>query len=152
NVNFEKLEGGHWVLKSTAHPTVTNNYYEIRDWGVGVGTWRTRTVLPAQGNYNTSMSGYHEFSIQPVSTETFITLDGFQNGTPGTASVSGHVLHNGNPASGTVNVNFEKWNGSTWQTMTTAQRVLDGNGFYSVVNWGVGVGSWRVRAVFPAQG
>lgn len=64
NVNFQKWENGSWVTKSTAHPVVTNGYYQVRFWGVGAGLWRTRTVLPAQAEYDESMSGYHEFQIK----------------------------------------------------------------------------------------
>jgi len=151
NVNFQKLISGTWQTMSTATRTLSNGHYEVLNWGVGVGQWRVRAVFPEQGDYSQSESSYHEFSIQPVSTETFLTLNGTANGAPGSASVSGYVLHNGAGASGTVNVNFEKWNGSAWQTMSTAQRVLSG-GYYEVAGWGVGVGYWRVRAVFPEQG
>jgi len=64
NVNFQKLEGGVWVTKSSAHPTITSNYYEVSNWGVGVGQWRVRTVFPAQNPYEQSESGYHEFTIK----------------------------------------------------------------------------------------
>jgi hypothetical protein len=151
NVNFQKLVSGSWQTMSTAQRALSNGHYEVINWGVGVGQWRVRAVFPDQDEYAQSESEYHEFSIQAVPTETFLTLDNYVNGTPGTASVSGNVLHNGSGAIGTVNVNFEKWNGSSWQTMSTAQRILS-NGHYEVVNWGVGVGQWRVRAVFPEQG
>ncbi|HEU4703733.1 MAG TPA: hypothetical protein VFS37_14730, partial [Conexibacter sp.] len=154
NVNFQKLVNGTWETMSTAQRTLdANGYYEVIDWGVGVGRWRVRTVFPKQGYYAESQSSYREFDIQRVPTEAFITLDGTQNGAPGTASVHGHVLRtNGNPAVGTVNVNFQKLVSGVWTTMSTAVRTLDGNGYYEVVNWGVGVGDWRVRAVFPDQG
>jgi hypothetical protein len=151
NVNFQKLVGGSWQTMSTAQRVLSNGHYEVLNWGVGVGQWRVRAVFPNQDEYAESESAYHEFSIQPVPTETFLTVDGTANGTPGTASVSGNVQHNGVGVSGTVNVNFEKWNGSAWQTISTAQRTLS-NGHYEVSGWGVGVGQWRVRAVFPEQG
>jgi hypothetical protein len=151
NVNFQKLVSGSWQTMSTAQRTLSNGHYEVLNWGVGVGQWRVRAVFPNQDEYAESNSEYHEFSIQAVPTETFLTLNNYVNGTPGTASVSGNVLHNGSGVNGTVNVNFEKWNGSSWQTMSTAQRTLS-NGHYEVINWGVGVGQWRVRAVFPEQG
>ncbi len=154
-VNFQKLVGGTWTTMSTADRTLdANGFWEVTNWGVGVGSWRARAVFDQQGDYAYVESEYRTFDIQPVPTYAPITLDGWQNGAPGTATLHGHVLRVGNnaPARGNVNVNFQKWNGSSWQTMSTAQRTLDGNGYWGVSNWGVGVGSWRVRAVFDAQG
>ena len=151
NVNFEKWNGSSWQTMSTAQRTLSNGHYEVANWGVGVGQWRIRAVFPEQGDYGQSESSYHEFSIQPVPTEAFLTIDRVVKGKPGSVSVSGNVLHNGVGVSGYVNVNFEKWNGSSWQTMSTAQPGLS-NGHYEVANWGVGAGQWRVRAVFPEQG
>jgi hypothetical protein len=153
NVNFQKLVEGRWETMSTAVRTLdANGYYEVRDWSVGIGDWRVRGVFPQQGHYEQSESEYKTFSIALIPTETFITLDGTTNGTPGTASVHGHVLHNGNPIVGTVNVNFQKLVNNVWTTQSTAVRTLDANGYYEVREWGVGVGDWRVRAVFPQQG
>lgn len=152
NVNFQKLEGTTWTTKSTAQRVLVNGHYEVLNWGAGLGEWRVRAVFPEQGNYDSSESNYHYFSIQRVATNTFLTLGQVVNGHPGHVSTSGHVLRtNGNPASGTVNVNFEKLMNGTYVYMNTAQRILT-NGYYEVLNWGVGVGQWRVRAVFPEQG
>lgn len=152
NVNFNKLERDGWTYKNTAQPQLVNGRYEVRNWGVGVGQWRVRAVFPAQGGYDGSESDYHEFSIQPVATNAFITVNQVLPGQPGHVSVSGHVLRtNGDPVSGTVNVNFDKLDGSAWTYKSTAQPQLV-NGRYEVLNWGVGVGRWRVRAVFTAQG
>jgi len=124
------------------------------NWGVGVGSWRVRAVFDQQGDYAAVESEYRTFDIQPVPVTAYITLDGYQNGAPGTASLHGTVLRtsNGAPARGNVNVNFQKWNGSSWQTMSTSSRTLDGNGYWAVSNWGVGLGIWRVRAVYDQQG
>jgi hypothetical protein len=35
----------------------------VSNWGVGSGSWRVRAVFPEQGEYQGSMSGYHEFTI-----------------------------------------------------------------------------------------
>jgi hypothetical protein len=87
------------------------------------------------------------------STEASITLDGTRNGAPGTASVHGHVLRtSGAAAAGSVSVVFDKYVNGNWETMSTAQRTLDANGYYEVVNWSVGAGRWRVHTVFPRQG
>ncbi len=154
-VNFQKLEGGVWTTKSTADRTLDGNgFWEVVNWGVGVGSWRVRAVYDQQGDYAAVESEYRTFDIQPVPTYAPITLDGWQNGAPGTATLHGHVLRVGNnaPARGTVKVNFQRWNGSSWQTMSTADRTLDGNGYWGVSNWGVGLGSWRARAVYDQQG
>ncbi|HEU4701394.1 MAG TPA: RICIN domain-containing protein, partial [Conexibacter sp.] len=129
-----------------------NGYYEVVNWGVGVGDWRVRAVFSAQGDYAGSESEYKTFSIQPVPTNAYLTLDGTLNGQPGYVSVHGNVQRtNGAPASGTVNVNFQKWNGSSWVTQNTATPTLV-NGGYDINYREAGVGQWRVRAVFPAQG
>jgi hypothetical protein len=152
NVNFNKLVNGTWTYMSTAQRPLLNGHYDVLNWGVGVGDWRVRAVFPEQGDYAASESNYHEFSIQRVATNTYLTLGQVRNGTPGSVSVSGNVLRaNGAPVSGTVNVNFNKLVNGTWTYMNTAQRTLV-NGHYDVLNWGVGVGDWRVRAVFPEQG
>jgi hypothetical protein len=153
HVNFQKFVNGVWTTMSTAQRTLSNGHYDVVNWGVGVGQWRVRAVFPEQGDYAGSESNYHTFDIQPVPTQTFLTLDGYANGAPGTASVSGNVLRGGNgaPATGTVHVNFQKFVNGVWTTMSTAQRTLV-NGHYDVDDWGVGVGQWRVRAVFPEQG
>jgi Ca2+-binding RTX toxin-like protein len=63
NVNFEKEEGGKWVYKNTAQPTIVNSFYEQNNWSVGVGNWRTRAVFQAQSGYLGSESAYHNFTI-----------------------------------------------------------------------------------------
>jgi Ca2+-binding RTX toxin-like protein len=96
-----------------------------------------------------SVSGCQSFS-----TETFLSVDSVVNGQPGNVSVSGHVNvvgPEGGPINGQyVNVNFNKEEGGKWVYKNTAQRTLS-NGYYEVKNWGVSVGNWRVRAVFPQQ-
>jgi Ca2+-binding RTX toxin-like protein len=88
----------------------------------------------------------------PVPTNAYLTVGETLNGQPGYVSVSGNVQRgdDGTDVSGYVNVNFEKLVNGSWQTMSTAQRTLS-NGHYDVSYWGVGVGQWRVRAVFPAS-
>lgn len=83
-------------------------------------------------------------------TQSFLTLDRVLNGQPGYVSVSGHVLDGvGNPVEGGyVNVNFQRNVNGTWVTESSAHPVLV-NGHYDVDDWTVGVGEWRVRAVFP---
>lgn len=152
NVNFDKREGEAWTYKTTAQPVLVNGHYEVRDWNVGVGQWRVRAVFREQADQAESVSEYHEFSIQPVATNAFLTIDQVRNGQPGHVSVSGHVLCTDCGAViGTVNVNFNKLESETWTYKNTAQPILV-NGRYEVLNWGVGVGRWRVRAVFPEQG
>jgi hypothetical protein len=86
-------------------------------------------------------------------TQISLTLDGYHDGAPGTASVSGDVFSGAGrtPATGMVNVNFDRRVNGVWTFMSTAQPTLV-NGHYEVLNWGVGVGQWRVRAVFREQG
>lgn len=151
-INFYKVVDGTWMLMSTAMEALMNGHYEVPNWRVGVGQWRVSATFPRQGDYLGSDSNFHEFSIQRVATTAFLTLDQVLHGQPGYASVSGHVLRtNNDPVSGTVNVNFQKFLNGIWTTMSTAQRTLS-NGGYDVAYWGVGVGQWRVRAVFPEQG
>lgn len=151
-IKFQKLVDGVWTLMSMATRVLVNGHYEVPNWGVGVGQWRVSAGFPAQGDYLGSDSNFHEFSIQRVATEAFLTLDQVLNGQPGYVSVSGHVLRtNGDPVIGVVNVNFVKFVNGDWMTMSTAQRTLS-NGSYDVAYWRVGVGQWRVRVVLPEQG
>jgi hypothetical protein len=77
-----------------------------------------------------------ELTYTAARTEMFLTLDGYQNGAPGSASVSANVFRDGGstPATGTVNVNFQKLVGGEWTTRSTAQRTLV-NGHYEVLKW-----------------
>ena len=133
-----KTANGSFKEEESTHAAVENNYYKLEKWAIGEGEWKVIVVFPGFGEDLKSESGEKEFTIQAIPTETFLTLDKYANGTPGTASVSGNVFHNGSPIAGTVNVNFQKLVGGTWQTMSTAQRTLS-NGHYEVLNWGVGV-------------
>jgi Ca2+-binding RTX toxin-like protein len=86
-------------------------------------------------------------------TQAFVTVDQTLNGQPGYATVHGHVLGGDAPLNGVyVNVNFQKQQpDGSWATMSSAHPVVT-NGAYGVEYWGVGVGQWRVRTVFPQQG
>jgi len=159
NVNFSKFEGGSWVYKNTDQVTIVNGSYSVSNWTVGVGNWRMKAVFPTQGANNRlheSETGWHEFTINPsgCKTETFITPGTPINGQPGFISASGTVQVP-NPECGIVNgqyvnVNFAKKEGGVYVYKNTAQQTVV-NGSYSVTNWTVGTGEWRVRAVFPAQ-
>jgi Ricin-type beta-trefoil lectin domain len=88
-----------------------------------------------------------------TATQAFVTVDRALNGQPGWVTVHGHVLGGSAPLNGVyVNVNFQKQqpNGD-WETMSSAHPVLV-NGAYTVDDWRVGVGQWRVRTVLPQQG
>lgn len=63
NVNFQKEEGGTWVYKSTANPTVVNGEYVVSGYTVGPGNWRARTVFPYQYPFLGSESEYRNFTI-----------------------------------------------------------------------------------------
>lgn len=159
NINFSKEENGSWVYKNTAQATINSNAYEVHNWSVGVGNWRVKAVFPAQheGDFEASESAYHTFTINPsgYTTETFLSIKSVVNGQPGNVSVEGHVnvtTAEGGPINGLyVNVNFNKEEGGSWVYKNTAKPTIV-NGHYEVNNWGVGVGNWRVRAVFPQQG
>ncbi len=64
NINFERWNGSSWQYVDTAQAAVVNGHYQYNFWAKGVGQWRTRTVLPRQGSYKESTSGYHEFQIK----------------------------------------------------------------------------------------
>ena len=64
NVNFQKLVNGQWQTMSSAHPPVTNGSYSVNYWGVSVGQWRVRTVVPAQRNLLRAESPYSNFQIK----------------------------------------------------------------------------------------
>lgn len=156
NVNFSKKEGGSWVYKNTAQVDVVNGSYAVNNWTVGVGEWRAKAVFFQQGNFKESEANWHPFTISPAwcLTESFLTPSTPVQGQPGYISGSGHV-NTKNPECGVVNgqyvnINFAKWNGSSWAYVNTTQPTVY-NGAYGFSNWGVGVGSWRVKVVFPAQ-
>lgn len=160
NVNFSKLEGGNWVYKNTDQVTIVNGSYSVSNWTVGVGNWRMKAVFPAQGANNRiheSETGWHEFAIAPTgySTQTFLTITGWHNGSPGQVWLNGHVnvtSAEGGPVNGQyVNVNFQKEEGAgNWVYKNTAQPTVF-SGEYSVSGWTVGPGNWRARTVFPTQ-
>src|SRR5262245_16523990 len=88
-----------------------------------------------------------------IATNAYLTVGQVRNGQPGHVSVSGHVLCKscGAIVTGTVNVNFNKFEDGKYMYNKTAYPILV-NGRYEVLNVAVGVGRWRVRAVFREQG
>jgi hypothetical protein len=161
NVNFSKFEGGNWVYKNTDQVGISNGSYAVNEWKVGVGKWRLQAVFPTQGANNrllASETGWHEFTINATTgfnTESFLTTGVITNGNPGYASASGNIVvpdPEGGVLNGqVVNVNFAKFEGGAWVYKNTDQVGIS-NGAYYVPAWTVGVGSWRVKVVFPAQG
>jgi len=159
NINFQKLEGGNWrtLEEHTVQKTLdANGYFEVLNRAVGRGEWRVRAVFNEQWHYARAESPYREFTITLIPTTAFIEFEGAQDGAPGTASAHGHVLRtsNGAPVNGTVKINFQKLEGGNWRTLEehTVVKTLDANGYWEVRNHPVGVGNWRMRAVFEAQG
>jgi Ricin-type beta-trefoil lectin domain-like len=64
-VQFERREaGGRYVYVDSVEVPVVNGHYQYNFWGKGVGQWQTRTVLPKQGSFKASESGYHTFQIK----------------------------------------------------------------------------------------
>jgi len=157
NVNFSKKEGGEWVLKETLHPVVSGGTYSTGSFATGVGKWRVKAVLPGSETVEGAESGYDEYEIEPglCKTETFITPGAPVQGQPGFISVNGTVAvpnsaECGNVNGQYVNVNFSKKEGGVYVYKNTAQPTVV-NGTYSVANWGVGTGEWKVKTVFPTQ-
>jgi len=159
NINFQKLREGSWetLEEQTVQKTLdANGYYEVLNRAVGKGEWRVRAVFNEQWHYARAESPYKEFAVTLIPTRAYIEFEGAQNGAPGTASAHGHVLRasNGAPVSGTVRINFQKLENGNWRTLEehTVVKTLDANGYWEVRNHPVGVGSWRMRAVFQDQG
>ena len=91
----------------------------------------------------------------PIPIETNITVPPSEvlNGQPGYVNVHGYVKAGAYPLAGKkVNVNYQKETGpNQWTTMSSASPTLNAEGYYAYPNMGVGVGTWRVRAVLPAE-
>lgn len=62
-IEYEKEEGGKFVLKDRPEVALAENGNYTDSEGVGVGKWRVRAVFPEQGNYKPSASMYKEFTI-----------------------------------------------------------------------------------------
>jgi len=122
-----------------AGPTI-NNGASVQQWTcLGANQfnqlWRLRSVNSAD-----------------IPTSTSIGITSVVNGTPGSVSVNGHVEAGAYPIGGQyVNVNYQKWENGAWETKFSNHPTLDGNGNYSKNGQGVGVGSWRVRTVYPGS-
>lgn len=122
-----------------AGPTI-NNGASVQQWTcLGANQfnqlWRLRSVNSAD-----------------IPTSTSIGITSVVNGSPGSVSLNGHVEAGAYPIGGQyVNVNYQKWENSSWVTKFSNHPTLDGNGNYSKNGQGVGVGSWRVRTVYPGS-
>jgi Ca2+-binding RTX toxin-like protein len=63
NVRFYKKESGTYVYKNTAQVPITNSYYRVENWSVGLGEWQVKAEFSTQGTYDQSESGLHPFTI-----------------------------------------------------------------------------------------
>lgn len=124
----------------------SNQCMDVQGGGAGNGV--PITQWPCIGGAFNQQWDLVPVNSGPIQTQTYLTVDGWYHGQHGYVSVSGNVKRGDMPMSGYVNVNFQKLVNGNWVTESTAQRGLS-NGGYSVENWGVGVGQWRVRAVYP---
>jgi hypothetical protein len=157
SVKFSKRELLNWVEKTPSEVAIANGSYSVNR-SVGVGTWKMKAVFPKQGANNRlreSETGWHEFSIAPANcpTQTFLTITGWHNGSPGQVYLEGHVNASceGVQVNGQyVNVNFQKEEGGGWVYKNTANPTV-ASGAYSVSGWTVGPGNWRAKTVFPTQ-
>ena len=64
NVEFRKLEGGQWVLKNTVPTPVASGSYDTGNVTAGTGTWRVKTVVPAQEWVEPSESEVREVTVK----------------------------------------------------------------------------------------
>jgi predicted secreted protein len=89
----------------------------------------------------------------PVQTETFASVPSAAvlNGQPGYVTVEGNVKAGAYPLAGKyVNVNYQKEvSPGNWSTISTTHPTLNSAGYYQYAHWGVSVGNWRARTVFP---
>lgn len=115
--------------------------------GASVGQW---DCGPAYGN---QLWKFKSVESGQIPTKTYLTVDRALNGQPGLATVSGSVDSAGYSVNGEkVNVNFSKWENGQWVYKDTIQPTLNSAGSYSWIDWGVGVGWWRVTTVYPGNG
>lgn len=95
------------------------------------------------------VSGCESIEPLPITTTTLAEPEP-HNGTPGSVTVKGRVEANGSLAGYKVRLDFSKEEGGEWVLKSHPEPVLAENGDYTDSE-GVGAGSWRVKAVFPAQ-
>jgi Ca2+-binding RTX toxin-like protein len=92
-----------------------------------------------------------ELTTPSNATTTTIAAPEAHNGSPGSVTVKGSVAAFGSLTGTHVQVEFEKEESGKWVLKDNDEVALPENGNYTRTQ-SVGVGSWRVRAVFPAQG
>jgi hypothetical protein len=89
----------------------------------------------------------------PPATETTASVPPGEvfNGQPGYVTVNGKVQAGAYPVAGKyVNVNYSRETSpGVWTYISTTHPTLNSEGRYEYANWGVSVGNWRVRTVFP---
>lgn len=138
---------------STLRATHSGQCMDVKEAGTAAGV--PVTQWPCTSGYLNQQWDLRPVNSSAIPTQSYLSVDQVLHGQPGYVTVSGNVqrspiVGSGIPmGSGYVNVNFQKLVNGSWQTMSTVQRTLS-NGSWSVDNWGVGVGEWRVRTVFPA--
>ena len=90
----------------------------------------------------------------PVATKTTEIVTQTLNGEPGWVTVEGEVQAGAYSLNGqTVNFFFYKKNTAGEYVYTTStSTTINNNTHFSLANFGVGVGEWKVRAEFPLQG
>ncbi len=115
-------------------------------------------LLDVNGNTRESACSYAVLAggyICGYETRTYATITQTLNGQPGYVSIGGEVLDlypGGPPVNGVyVNINFERWNGSSWSYVDTAHANVV-NGHYQYNFWAKGVGRWQTRTVLTKQG
>jgi len=121
-------------------------------WESGTGNGHKIDQWPCNG---TNAQGWQLVSVEgsPVSTQTSIESPEVHNGEPGWVNVGGDLDVAGYPLSGKwVNVNFQKNEGGTWVTKETKHLSAENAGHFAVSDVWLGVGSWRVRAVYQGEG
>lgn len=92
-----------------------------------------------------------EKTIPDNSTSTTISEPEAHNGSLGSVNVKGNVAASGSLSGTHVLVEFEKLESGSWILKDSDETALSESGNYTRAQ-SVGVGSWRVRAAFPAQG
>jgi hypothetical protein len=93
-------------------------------------------------------------SVAPRITQTSVESATAMNGSPGWATVRGHVYAPYGAAINNAHVDIKlfKWEGSSYVQKATLQASVN-NSAYELSNWnGVGPGTWVAKVVFPAQG
>jgi phosphodiesterase/alkaline phosphatase D-like protein len=132
---------------------IQHSHMCMDDWESGFGNGTKVDQWPCNG---TGAQGYtlKSVSAPPVTTHVLLNQPEVLHGEPGLVTFGGQLDLSGYPTEwATVNVNLDKKINGSWVFMNEESLQLHANssGHFETDYYGVGVGEWRARAVFPGN-